>query len=116
MQRISTKSRIYLNNKNKSPSIFLFTDVGIATQRKKEPEKGYHWNDPSRHLHAYSRNEVVCATCFRVNNQGIGVQHSSFFNTDFELVNIGWDNPELKFQLKFQIIKIMIIYFLIVYL
>ena len=32
MQRISTKSRIYLNNKNKSPSIFSFTDVGIATQ------------------------------------------------------------------------------------
>ena len=25
MQRISTKSRIYLNNNNKSPSILLFT-------------------------------------------------------------------------------------------
>ena len=25
--------RIYLNNKNKSPSVFLFTDVGIGTQR-----------------------------------------------------------------------------------
>ena len=32
MQRISTKSRIYLNNKNKTPSIFSFTDVGIAAQ------------------------------------------------------------------------------------
>ena len=31
---------------------------------KKDPEKGYHWNDPSRHLHAYSRHEVVCVTCF----------------------------------------------------
>ena len=31
MQRISTKSRIYLN-KNKGPSIFSFTDVGIAAQ------------------------------------------------------------------------------------
>ena len=60
---------------------------------QKDPEKGYHWNDPSRHLHAYSRHEVVCETCFRVNNRGIGVQHSCFSNTGFELVNIGWDNP-----------------------
>ena len=56
---------------------------------QKCPEKGYHWNGPSRHLHAYSRHEVVYETCFRVNNQGIGVQHSSFSNTDSELVNIG---------------------------
>ena len=52
---------------------------------QKDPEKGYHWNDPSRYLHD-SRHKVVCETCFRVNNQGIGVQHSSFSNTDFELV------------------------------
>ena len=60
---------------------------------QKDPEKGYHWNDPSRHLHAYNPHEVVFETCFRVNNQGIGVQHSNFSNTGFELVNIGWDNP-----------------------
>ena len=60
---------------------------------QKDPEKGYRWNDPSRHLHAYSRHEVVCDTCFRDYNQRIGVQHSSFSNAEFELVNIGWDNP-----------------------
>ena len=60
---------------------------------QKDPEKEYHWNDLDRHLYAYSRHEVVCETCFRVKNQGIGVQHSSFSNADFELVNIGWDNP-----------------------
>ena len=60
---------------------------------QKDPEKGYHWNDPSWHLHTYSQHEVVCETCSQVNNQGIGVRKSSFSNTDFELVNIGWDNP-----------------------
>ena len=61
---------------------------------QKDPEKAYHWNDPIRHLHAYSRHEVVCETCFEVNDQGIGIQHSSFSNTDFEeLLNIWWDNP-----------------------
>ena len=48
---------------------------------QKDPEKGHHWNDPSRHLHTYSRHEVVCETCFRVNNQGIGVD-SLFINSD----------------------------------
>ena len=48
---------------------------------QKDPEKGYHWNDPRRHLHAYSRNEVVCVTLFRVNNQGLGVD-SLFINSD----------------------------------
>ena len=46
MQRISTKSRIYLNNKNKSHSIFLFYSMlelesnahWVAFQ--KDPEKG----------------------------------------------------------------------------
>ena len=33
MEVISTKSRIYLNNKNKGLSIFSFTDAGIAMQR-----------------------------------------------------------------------------------
>ena len=28
----------------------------------------YHWNDPSWHLHAYRQHEVVCVTCFQVNN------------------------------------------------
>ena len=60
---------------------------------QKDPEKGYHWNDASWHLNAYSQYEVVCETCFQVYNQSIRVQHSSFSNTDFELVNIGWDNP-----------------------
>ena len=31
---------------------------------QKDPEKGYHWNDPRRNLHAYSRHEVVGETCF----------------------------------------------------
>ena len=39
----------------------------------KDPEKGYHWNDPSRHLHTYSRHEVVCKTWFGVKNQGFGI-------------------------------------------
>ena len=50
---------------------------------QKDPEKRYHWNDPSRHLHAYSRHEVVCKTCFRVNNQGIGIV-SLFINSDYQ--------------------------------
>ena len=53
---------------------------------QKDPEKGYHWNDPSRHLHAYSRqHDVVCVTCFRVNNQGIGID-SLFINSDLRSV------------------------------
>ena len=48
---------------------------------QKDPEKGYHWNDPRRHLYAYSRNEVVCVTRFRANNQGLGVD-SLFINLD----------------------------------
>ena len=52
---------------------------------QRDPEKGYHWNDPSQHLHALH--------VFGVNNQGIRVQHSSFSDTDFELVNIGCENP-----------------------
>ena len=60
---------------------------------QKDPEKGYHWNDPSWYLHSYSQHEVVCETFFRVNNQGIGFQYSSFSNTDFELVNVSWNNP-----------------------
>ena len=40
---------------------------------QKDPEKGYHWNDPSRHLRTFYRQKVVCETCFRVNNQGIGI-------------------------------------------
>ena len=35
---------------------------------QKDPENGYHWNDLSGHLYAYSRHEVVCLTCFQVNN------------------------------------------------
>ena len=38
-----------------------------------DPEKGYHSNDPSWLLHAYSRHEVVCETWFRVKNQGFGI-------------------------------------------
>ena len=52
---------------------------------KKDPEKGYHWNDPSRHLHAYSRHEVVCVTCLQVKNQGIGVG-SLFINLDLRSI------------------------------
>ena len=52
---------------------------------QKDPEKGHHWNDPSRHLHTYSRHEVVCETCFRVNNQGIGVD-SLFINSDLRSI------------------------------
>ena len=52
---------------------------------QKDSEKGYHWNDPSRHLHAYSRHEVVCETCFRVTNQGIGVD-SLFINSDLHSI------------------------------
>ena len=85
MQIISTKSRIYLNNKNKSPSIFLFTDLelernALCVAFQKDPEKGYHWNDSSRHLYAYSRHEVTCETCFRVKSQSIGVD-SLFINS-----------------------------------
>ena len=53
---------------------------------QKDPEKGYHWNDPSRHLHAYSRqHDVVCVTCFQVNNQGIRID-SLFINSDLRSV------------------------------
>ena len=52
---------------------------------KKDPEKGYHWNDSSRHLHAYSLHEVVCETCFRVSNQGIRVD-SLFINADLRSI------------------------------
>ena len=31
---------------------------------QKDPEKGYHWNDPSRHLHAFNRHEVFYKTFF----------------------------------------------------
>ena len=31
---------------------------------RKDPEKGYYWSDPSRHLHAYSQHDVVCVTYF----------------------------------------------------
>ena len=27
---------------------------------QKDPENGYHWNDLSGHLYAYSRRKVVC--------------------------------------------------------
>ena len=46
---------------------------------QKDPEKGYHCSDASRHLHAYCRHELVCVTYFRVNNQGIVVD-SLFIN------------------------------------
>ena len=52
---------------------------------QKDREKGYNWNDPSWHLHAYSRHEVVCVTCFRVNNQGIRV-YSLFINLDLRRI------------------------------
>ena len=48
---------------------------------QKDPEKEYHWSDASRHLHAYSRHELVCVTHFRVNNQSIVVD-SLFINPD----------------------------------
>ena len=48
---------------------------------QKDPEKEYHWSDPSRHLYAYSQHEVVCVTYFQVNNQGIGVD-SLFINSN----------------------------------
>ena len=32
---------------------------------QKHPEKEHHhWNDPSRHLHAFNRHEVLCETSF----------------------------------------------------
>ena len=34
---------------------------------QKDPEKGYNWNDPSQHLHAYSRHEVVSETFVQSN-------------------------------------------------
>ena len=52
---------------------------------QKDLEEGYHWNDPRRHLHAYSRREVVCETCFQVNNQGIG-SDSLFINSDLRSI------------------------------
>ena len=52
---------------------------------QKDSEKGYHWSDPSRHLHAYSRHEVVYVTYFRVNNQSIGVD-SLFINSDLRSI------------------------------
>ena len=52
---------------------------------QKDPEKEHHWNDPIRHLHTYSRHEVVCETFFRVNNQGIGVD-SLFINSDLRSI------------------------------
>ena len=48
---------------------------------QKDPEKGYHWNDPSQNLHAYWWHEVVCVTCFPVNKQDIGAD-TLFINSD----------------------------------
>ena len=48
---------------------------------QKDPEKGYHWNDPSQNLHAYRWHEVVCVTCFPVNKQDIGAD-TLFINSD----------------------------------
>ena len=64
MQRISTKSRIYLNNKKIVPPYFylLMLELKCDVHRvlfEKDPEKGYHWSDPSRQLHAYSRQAVA---------------------------------------------------------
>ena len=57
MQRISAKSRVYLNNESKSHLTFLFTVCWLiccmyahCVAFQKDPQKGYHWNDPSRHL------------------------------------------------------------------
>ena len=52
---------------------------------QKDPEKGYHRNDPRRHLYAHSQNELVCVTRFRVNNQGIGAD-SLFINSDLRSI------------------------------
>ena len=59
MQRISTKSRAYLNNRNKghskSQSIFIYCMLELERNAhcvafQKNLEKGYHWNDPTRHV------------------------------------------------------------------
>ena len=48
----SLGSRIYLSNKKKSQSIFLFNCMfelecnAHCVAFQKDPEKGYHWNDP----------------------------------------------------------------------
>ena len=79
MQRISTKSRVYLNNKNKNTSVFLFTVC-------------WNWNAthvvlPSKKIQKKDIIEMILAgismhsmdmkyfvrLVFRVNNQGIGI-------------------------------------------
>ena len=36
-----------------------------------DPEKGYHWNDSSRHLHAYSLTCLHTVYCYK--NKGYGL-------------------------------------------
>ena len=56
---------------------------------QKDPERRYHWSDPSRHLHVYSRQVAVCVTYFRVNqsNQSSGI-NSLFINSDLRSIYI----------------------------
>ena len=50
---------------------FQYNAHCVAFQER--PENGYHRNDPRRHSRAFNLHVVACETCFRVNNQGIGV-------------------------------------------
>ena len=79
MQRISTKSRIYLNNKNKNPSIFLFTVcLNWNATHIVLPSKKIQKRDIIRmilaviYMHSIDMNYSV-RLVFRVNNQGIGI-------------------------------------------
>ena len=83
MQRISTKSRVYLNNKNKNPSIFLFAicwnwNVTYIALLSKKIQKRNIIGMILAGIYMHSIDmKYFSRLVFRVNNQGIGI--SSFY-------------------------------------
>ena len=86
MQRISTKSRIYLM-RIRVPRYFYLPMLELESNAHLLPSKKIQKMDIIRMILAsiYSRHEVVCVTCFRVNNQSIGVD-SLFINSDLRSI------------------------------
>ena len=84
MPRISTKFRVYLNNKNKNPSIFLFTVYwNWNTTHIVLPSKKIQKRDiigmilVGIYMHSIDMKYFV-RLIFRVNNQGIGINSLTY--------------------------------------
>ena len=79
MQRISTKSRIYLNNKNKNPSILLFTVCWnwnaahiVLPSKKIQKRDIIGMILVGIYIHSIDM-KYFTRLFFRVNDQGIGI-------------------------------------------